>query len=472
MSRGASWLAAIALAATFITSTAWQAAMADVPQGNNDGYTIHPIPASRLLYRGDPAPRVDDGVHDAKGVRMYRFPNQTKLWNHPVGQAQWGLRNLSAYLDTGDRFYLDRARANAQRNLDRKVVSRGAWWFPYDFDAVRCTGRPTMEAPWYSGMSQGLLLSLFVRLHEVTDEAKWREAADRTFASLTLPPKVGVPWATWVDPDGYLWLEEYPERKRTAGERVMNGHVYAMLGVYDYWRLTNSAVATSTLKAGATTVRRYLPSPFRVPNWASRYSLGCPHSAFGYHVVHTDQALRLYEITHASVFADYASVLRADFPARGVSGPVRFNAGSHTGYKFDGSGRITGNKSIKLTKASNAPTNKRIRIKGRGIYYVITAGALRGYLVPEQYPSRILLGTYVEHRYNPKRTLTFKPGTYTAYAYDSKGTIVRTRVATLTKASNAPLGATAMVNGRLSYLVTAGYFKGWWLPDNSGLSAR
>jgi len=45
-----------------------------------------------------------------------------------------------------------------------------------------------LRAPWYSGMAQGLAISLFSRLSVVTGEARWRQAATATFDSLLIPP--------------------------------------------------------------------------------------------------------------------------------------------------------------------------------------------------------------------------------------------------------------------------------------------
>lgn len=440
--------------------------------GNSSDYGLYTVAASLLAYNDELAPREDYLAHDAEGVRIFRFAGTTKYWDHPVAQAQWGLKNLASYRTTSDKFYLNRAIAQAQRNIERHTETPdGAWWYAYDFDAARCAESPPMLAPWYSGMAQGQLLSLFVRLYEYTNDAKWKQAADHTFVSLTLAPDETAPWGSWVDPDGYRWLEEYPQPTE-SGERVMNGHIFAMYGVYDYWRVTRSAEAVQVFDAAAVTVTHYLPKSIRLTNWASKYSLGCQHPHTGYHVVHTGQTLRLYQITHAGVFANLSSMLRSDYPEIEVKGTVRFKAGTHVEYKFDANGKILASKTLKLTAASNAPTDKRTRVRGHGVFYLITAGALRGYLVAEQFPNRVLLGKTVEQRYYPTRTLAFKPGRYTAYAYDKFGNQIASRVASYSKAVTAPLAATAVVNGRLSYLVTKGYFKGWWMPSTSGLTIK
>ncbi|MEU1839195.1 D-glucuronyl C5-epimerase family protein [Micromonospora chersina] len=440
-----------------------------VPTGFvRDGHLARDLPPAAQPYNVNPAPVVDRGLHDSSGVRMFTFLGKT--WDHPVAQAQWGLSNLAAYRLSRDPLFLQRAVANAQRNLDRRVESRGAWFYPYDFDLSRCAGRPLLRAPWYSGMAQGQLLALFAGLAEVTGDAKWRTAADNTFLSLILPATTGAPWGSWIDPNGYLWLEEYPVTFGTTGERVLNGHIFALYGVYDYWRLTGDSRAVAVFDGAASTVRRYVPNHFRVAQWASNYSMGCANPHVKYHQIHTAQTLKLYEMTWSATFAQYADLLRSDYPVPGVDANVSFSAGTHTGYTFSSTGAITGTKGLTLGRASIAHADQRIRVRGRGVHYRITNGALAGYLVPEAYGRRVLLGKAVEHVYTPTRVLSFQPGTYSGYAYDSKGTVIGSKTLTFSRASMAPLGASAWVNGRLSYQVTAGAYLGYWLPEAAGLT--
>ncbi|WP_174535657.1 D-glucuronyl C5-epimerase family protein [Micromonospora chalcea] len=182
-------LLALALTMGVVASTAGPAEAAGVPALSGasdvsgyarDGFRPQFIPDAGLPYNDSPlAPRVDPNLHDEHGVRLFQYNGQT--YDHPVAQAQWGLSNLRTYLANRDRLFLDRAVAQAQRNIDRRVESRSAWWYPYEFDFPRCAQMPMIRAPWFSAMAQGQLLSLFVRLWAATGEQKWRQAADRTF---------------------------------------------------------------------------------------------------------------------------------------------------------------------------------------------------------------------------------------------------------------------------------------------------
>ncbi|EWM64626.1 mucin-5AC [Micromonospora sp. M42] len=471
-------LLALALTMGAVASTAGPAEAAGVPAVRGaadvsgyarDGFRPQFIPDAGLPYNDSAlAPRVDPNPHDEHGVRLFQYNGQT--YDHPVAQAQWGLSNLRTYLANRDRLFLDRAVAQAQRNIDRRVESRAAWWYPYEFDFPRCAQMPVIHAPWFSAMAQGQLLSLFTRLAAVTGEQKWRQAADRTFASLLLPPQTGLPWASWVDDAGHLWFEEYPLTPGVTGERVLNGHIFALYGVYDYWRHTSDQRAAALFDGAATTLRRHVPTTFRAPQWASRYSIGCPSSYAGYHPVHIGQLLKTYEMTRAPVFAAMADLFREDYPAPAVSGTVIFSGGAHVGYRFSSAGAVLEQKSLTLSRQSQANADQRVRILGRGIYYRITNGALAGFLIPETPGERYLLGAVVRHTYTPQRTLSFGPGTYTAHMYGPGWQVTESKTFTFPRSSAAPFGATAWVNGTMSYQITAGVYAGYWLPAADGLT--
>ncbi|MEE3918627.1 D-glucuronyl C5-epimerase family protein [Micromonospora sp. BRA006-A] len=155
-----------------------------------------------------------------------------------------------------------------------------------------------------------------------------------------------------------------PGDLRHHRERVLNGHTFALYGVYDYWRLTGDERAVAVFDGAASTVRRYLPTHFRFTRWASKYSMGCAQPHVKYHQVHTAQNLKLYEMTTSAVFATYAYLLRSDYPAPAVNGAVSFAAGTHVGYTFSSTGAVKSQKTLKLARASGAQASQRVRVTG------------------------------------------------------------------------------------------------------------
>jgi hypothetical protein len=425
-------------------------------------YTIADMPRERYPYaRTSPIPLVDSGVHDAAGVRMHRIGNT--LYDHPVGQAGYGLENLESYLLTDDPAYLNRAKAQAQRLIDRarKVVE--AWYLPYPFDFnLHGVAADRMVAPWYSAMAQGQAISLFIRLYEATGDETYRNAADGVFASFLRPRSTSSPWVVWVDSQQHLWLEEYP---RNPSDRTLNGHLFATFGLWDYWRLTQDERAKKLYQGAVTMAVDYFPQ-FRNTSWISQYCLQHPtRLSDKYHLIHIREFFLLFGMSRNLAVARIAENLIKDYPPPEVSGSVRFAAGTHEGVVFTSSGTVSSRKTITLTRASSAPADRRIRIKGQpGFWYRITAGALASHYVQEKWAISTLQGRYVRYDYYPARRATMNPNTqYIGIEFDSAGrTLSEVRV-TPTTATSFGVVQTAVFNGREHLLAETGPLAGRWI---------
>lgn len=428
-------------------------------------YTPRPLGWAGLPYNSSTLYGYNRDVpRDSAGVRM--FVLNGVLYNHPVAQAQDALMSLSDYHHTNEARYLTRAGRDAQRLIDKRVLSDGAWYYPYPFDfLLHGASSLPMRAPWFSGMAQGQALSLFTRLFQVTGAQKWRDAADATFASFRNAPVAGLPSTVNIGPSSYLWLEEYPRWPTTASDRTLNGHVFAVFGLYDYQQLTGDVTALDLWNGALANTQHYLTHGFRVPNWASHYCLAHPWvDSPKYHDIHWHQMITLHSTTSDALWSRYADLLRADYPPPAVSGTVRFAAGSHTGYQFNATGAITASKTIGLGAPSSAPANLRQRVKGRGIMLRITAGALAGYWVPETFPRTWIAGTRLRLTYPLPRTVRIPAGTWSAYRYDSAGATTASITIRPTAPTSAPFSASATINGRWHVLVTAGSLANYWLP--------
>jgi hypothetical protein len=275
------------------------------------GYTPRPV---EVLPYGSRFIDVTTAPVDTTGVAIYR-DKFGRRFNHPVAMAQYALSALSEYRVTRDPIWLDRAIANAQRLIDTHTDRDGAMWFTYPFHWTYY--KRTLKAPWYSGMAQGTALSLFTRLaQEQPKVARWRDAADRVFAGFLQPYSGTRPWSTIVD-HHHLWFEEY------AGNQppllVLNGHVFALYGLYDYFTLTGNEKASLLFDGGATTVRETMPL-FRVEGGISYYCVqeGYGRSALwqnaGYQGIHIDQLAMLASMTGDPIFQEWSDLLAADYP--------------------------------------------------------------------------------------------------------------------------------------------------------------
>jgi hypothetical protein len=254
---------------------------------------------------------------DDEGVRQYE--RRGEYYYHPVAIAQFALAKLDRANSNGSAKALRSAVVNAEKLVEVADRVDGGLYFAYPFDfSLGGYERETVHAPWWSAMAQGEALSLFVRLYEATGDQRWRTAADKTFATLDDIGPRKKPWSVYIDKRHYLWFEEY------AGDTkpliVLNGHMFAMFGLYEYERLTGSKKAAELFDAGATTLREYLPL-FRVEGEPSRYCLRMPFckreswKSEKYHGIVERQMRYIADMTDERWFFQEANRYARDFDA-------------------------------------------------------------------------------------------------------------------------------------------------------------
>jgi len=283
------------------------------PFGTSD-YT--PLPVRQRPYEVTRLVDVTDAARhpvDKGGVAVYVAKSGEQL-NHPVVLTQYGISALSEYRETGEPVWLERAAANANRLLEIAVERDRALFFPYEFDWTYYDR--TLSAPWFSGMAQGQALSLFSRLsEEQPGEARWRDAADQTWASFEQKRSESEPWTTLID-RGNLWFEEY------AGDQppllVLNGHIFAIFGLYDYFSIRKQDATVAEYFDGATTTVLANMALIRKAGGLSYYCAQADYCRSDlwqnskYHGIHQDQLRMLGEMTGSKEFGEWADTLEAD----------------------------------------------------------------------------------------------------------------------------------------------------------------
>jgi len=285
---------------------------ASLPPALASGFRVHayallPLGLGQRAYADwTDATVAIDYPADSHGVPVYT--RKGKRYLHPVSAAQQGLRQLATYVKTQDPVFLDRAQVIADALVAAGVKADGALWIPYRFDFnLHGKAADVMRAPWYSGMAQGQVLSLVSRLYELTGKARDLDAARRIFASFAVVGMRSKPWVSWVE-RRYLWLEEYPGK---PPDHTLNGFIFALYGIYDFYEVTHSAAAARVFQGGLTTVRHYLPE-FRNPGGISHYCLLHLVLSPKYHHIHIGQLRQLRTMTGDAFFATMADLFASD----------------------------------------------------------------------------------------------------------------------------------------------------------------
>lgn len=238
----------------------------------------------------------EDGVTRADFSRWGR--TDIGIQYHPIAIAQYALANLDLFLDTGSGNYRQAFFAQADWLMkNARVTTAGAtvWEFGYSF-----TPRYDLSIPWVSAMAQGQIISVLLRAYQMTEDIEYYHAAEGALRAFHLPTlEEGV---SCTDDEGLTFYEEYPSRPPC---HVLNGHIWALFGLYDYYRATSSQEALSLFNAGIDTLKRYLPR-YDTGHWSAYDLLIKPgYAPVRYHRYHIELLKVLYEITDEDVFIEY-----------------------------------------------------------------------------------------------------------------------------------------------------------------------
>jgi len=241
------------------------------------------------MYKGEPG-----ATHALQTSRQLNLVAQTIRHADSPGVFEDAAERLTdAYVETATEF-------------------EDGLFFPYEFDFnVHGNTRYKLQDPWYSGMAQGLTLGTFARLHHLTGRDRYAQLAERTYRSLTnvRKPRSNDPWVSMIDDDGYYWIEEYPMYKPA---HTLNGKIFAIYGLYEYWRVTGRDDVASTARKAMTTVHDHL-SAFRKEGGISRYCLEHEVAAEKYHEIHVEQLRQLDKMTAGTAFRGWADRYQSDF---------------------------------------------------------------------------------------------------------------------------------------------------------------
>lgn len=233
---------------------------------------------------------------DPDGVRGYpidmRVKARTPIWPPPeigsqpdlwVSVVQYGLGAHERWLAGEGEQWLSAARSVGEYLVDDQQPD-GSWLhlepFPHTFP---------LRPPWRSGLAQGEAASLLVRLHALTGEAVYADAAMRALQPLSRPRDAG---GVRAQLGGRPWPEEYPTEQPSF---VLNGAIFALWGVRDVAIGLGDEEAGAAFEEGVNSVAANL---HRYDNgWWSLYSL-YPHPIRGvassfYHDLHVSQLAAL-----------------------------------------------------------------------------------------------------------------------------------------------------------------------------------
>ena len=212
------------------------------------------------------------------------FPGSEIVWEHYAGQGvqiQWlgtfgeGNGYFSAHENTHLRQLLSEVIPLA---TDR--AGGIAWEYMFTFDG----GAP----PWTSALSQGTAIQLLARAYSRYREAIYLSTAQAALGIFKTPPPQGVR----VDAANGAAL--YAQYSFAPSDRILNGFIQSLVGLYDYTSITKDAVGLALFQAGDAEARILTPH-YDTGAWSMYDQYG--ESDLSYHELLTEFLVHLCERT-------------------------------------------------------------------------------------------------------------------------------------------------------------------------------
>jgi hypothetical protein len=256
------------------------------------------IPLSSSSYSTSVQPK-SHGIHiDENGIPYVNYGEwETKF-------SRLGIqRNPVTIIHTSMDYYNTRNTEyfinNVNWLVDNAVKKDGFSTFEYGYDW------PTynLKQPWRSAMANGEALTPLVKAHEITGDMLYLYTAKELLNSFFV--KVEDGGVTYKDSYSSWWYEEYVADNIGAKEsRVLNGMLFALIGVYEYYKYTNDMDAKLIFDKGVNSVKENL-AKYDAGNGYSFYDI-LHNPPDKYHLIHVDLLNRLYDITHEEIFREYS----------------------------------------------------------------------------------------------------------------------------------------------------------------------
>jgi len=159
---------------------------------------------------------------------------------------------------------------NAQIRNDYAILYYNFPWSIYD-----------LPSPWRSGMAQAQGIQALIHAHEITKDEKYLDTAQLLLNSFFIEVKDGG--VTYKSENGGWWYEEYAHEDGKSS-RVLNGMMFAVLGIYKYYNYTNESEAYFLYEQGIIELKKELPK-YDVDGY-SYYDILGNYAGKKYHQVH------------------------------------------------------------------------------------------------------------------------------------------------------------------------------------------
>lgn len=205
-----------------------------------------------LIYPFDFSPTAEFEIYprDERGILQVYYPHLQRRVYNPITLAQYGLQRLADFARTSEA----RGREEALLMADWLAAharpwrnESAAWVFDFDLPFYG------PQAPWLSALAQAQAVSLLLRAQPLQPRADYEEVCRRAVRVFYHSVEQGGVARNFSD--GALAFEEYPTAEPSL---VLNGMLFALIGLHDFAEYFGDARARACFAAGARGVKQNL----------------------------------------------------------------------------------------------------------------------------------------------------------------------------------------------------------------------
>jgi len=236
-------------------------------------------------------------VFDSNGIPLVNYGSSIGLQYNPVTISQYALANYHAYLSTGNTIRREKFLAQANWLLEnaKQKGNFSVWEYNFDNSAYDCT------KPWVSAMAQGEGLSVLARAYVLTENIQYVDVAEEVILAFEVEMSAGG--VSYVDSSG-VWFEECAD-EGAPSSKVLNGFVFALLGLYEYSFETNNSKGWTFYSEGAETLSNNIYH-YDSGHWSYYDLLHNSSASLSYHKLHIEQLITMYKLTDDETFLYYS----------------------------------------------------------------------------------------------------------------------------------------------------------------------
>ena len=242
-------------------------------------------------------------ILDESGVPYVEYKYQNGKYvgekrRNPVTISQTGMEYLDKYYETKDEKYKE-LFLNCSDWLVENAKNKGdysVWEYMGNIPYPNFTIYP----PWVSGMAQGQGIQVLAYAYNLTGNETYLNTAKSALGAFYVPVEEGG--VLYIDDDGGWWYLEYGY-KGEPKPKTLNGFIFALIGLHEYYKITKDADALYLFNKGVDELKRHLDD-YDTGCYTVYDLVGTPASG-KYHDVHVKQMLIMYNITKDPVFMQY-----------------------------------------------------------------------------------------------------------------------------------------------------------------------